>query len=165
MPAGRRFAAPFVVTLAVVPACAPSAPGAGTGGPPSGGPQVEHRGDGTCWQHFDASCPPDATCNPPPPRQVDCATGEPLPVRPVPEPEIGTGSSPSGDAGTTTVVPQAQPDAGSGPGYTVHRRADNSCWKHVDVSCPTGATCNPPPPIRVDCETHEPVEPVDEPRR
>lgn len=29
--------------------------------------------DGTCWQDDDTKCPPEpATCNPPPPRKVDC---------------------------------------------------------------------------------------------
>jgi hypothetical protein len=40
--------------------------------PASGGKLVASK-DGTCWFHFDAgTCPENATCNPPPPRQVKC---------------------------------------------------------------------------------------------
>jgi hypothetical protein len=40
---------------------------------PTEGGEVIARKDGTCWFHYDAPpCPPKATCNPPPPRQVKC---------------------------------------------------------------------------------------------
>jgi hypothetical protein len=43
--------------------------------PAQAGPNdnVEIRKNGTCWARVDVKCPPPpATCNPPPPRQVDC---------------------------------------------------------------------------------------------
>jgi hypothetical protein len=46
--------------------------GDGTSPPPDPDRHVQRRPDGTCWEYFDVRCPPDATCNPPPPRRVDC---------------------------------------------------------------------------------------------
>jgi hypothetical protein len=157
----RRFAAPFVVTLAILPACATT--GSGGGGPtgPGGeGSHIDRQDDGTCWKSFDVSCPPDAMCNPPPPQQVDCATGEPIPE---PPPE-------QADAGATPVIaapdpPVQEEDAGADPGFSIDHRADNTCWKYFKTNCPVGARCNPPPPQRVDCNTHQPVEPSDVPQR
>jgi hypothetical protein len=34
--------------------------------------RVQKRDDGTCWYMEDVTCPPDVTCNPPPPQQVEC---------------------------------------------------------------------------------------------
>lgn len=33
---------------------------------------VVTREDGTCWFQYVVDCPPKATCNPPPPKQVKC---------------------------------------------------------------------------------------------
>jgi len=158
----RRFAAPFVVSLAILPACSPSpAGGGGPAGPSGGGSHIDRHDDGTCWQSFDVSCPPDVLCNPPPPQQVDCSTGEAVP-EPPPEPV---------DAGATPVIAEPDPppqeaDAGAtDPGFRVDHRADNTCWKYFDTTCPPGARCNPPPPQQVDCDTHQPVAPSDVPRR
>lgn len=44
---------------------------------PTSGGKVHTRKDGTCWFHFDAAyCPENATCNPPPPTQVQCPEAE-----------------------------------------------------------------------------------------
>jgi hypothetical protein len=107
-----RLAAPFVVTIAALPACGsgaedihrnppalpepahnppaietpPTATAAGSAAPsatptakvagdlpPATNPEkVRRREDGTCWEFHDMHCPPQATCNPPPPRQVAC---------------------------------------------------------------------------------------------
>lgn len=152
MPKKRHLAVPFVVTLAVVPACAASgASGGGPAGPGGGGSRIDRHEDGTCWQVHEVSCPPEALCNPPPPQQVDCATGGPIVETPTPEPDAGGFAEPPPE------TPE-QPDAGGGdPGYRIDRRADNSCWKMWEVSCPPQAKCNPPPPQRVDCDTHEPL--------
>ena len=34
------------------------------------------REDGTCWWAMEVKCPPQATCNPPPPRQVLCPSDD-----------------------------------------------------------------------------------------
>jgi hypothetical protein len=92
----RALAAPFVVTLAALPlGCGPSAqqgpnyapnppaqtveptpgtaPPATTAAPPPK-TNIRKNPDGTCWaDSTDFKCPPEpATCNPPPPRKVDC---------------------------------------------------------------------------------------------
>ena len=94
----RTFASPFVVTLAALPGCMmqsapprsqpsqmqpaqPSPPVTNIANPPR--PQtaqaatyerhwtVMRRGD-KCEVYEDATCPPNATCNPPPPRAYAC---------------------------------------------------------------------------------------------
>lgn len=60
--------APTVIANPPPPTAAPALPDA-----PNEGGELVTRKDGTCWFHYDAApCPPDATCNPPPPRQVKC---------------------------------------------------------------------------------------------
>jgi len=153
MPAKRRLAAPVVVTLALLPSCATR--GSGPTGPSGGGSHVEHHEDGSCWLIEDPSCPPDATCNPPPPQPVDCATGAP-----VKEPEP-TESAP--DAGVAVIAtpepptPEASDGGSDEPRVTYDRRDDGTCWEYVDVTCPPQVRCNPPPPRRVDCTTHQPT--------
>ena len=78
----RRLTTSFVITLAALPACASGNAGPGPEEPNPSSKQIEHRPDGTCWEVVHASCPENATCNPPPPAQVDCATGEPVPYDP-----------------------------------------------------------------------------------
>ncbi len=50
----------------------PERPDPGVLPPPSGKPgtSVVRRAEGTCWETTD--CPPNAKCDPPPPRQVEC---------------------------------------------------------------------------------------------
>jgi hypothetical protein len=42
-------------------------------------PNVQRRPDGSCWLEEPMDCPPNVACNPPPPREVDCATGKDVP--------------------------------------------------------------------------------------
>jgi hypothetical protein len=98
--AARRFAASFVVTVTV--SCAPAAPPETPRGDSS--THLERQADGTCLLSEEIECPPDATCNPPPPRRVDCDTREPIADEPRPALEpagqppvsesVGVGSAP-----------------------------------------------------------------------
>ncbi|HMR74021.1 MAG TPA: hypothetical protein PKD61_02885 [Polyangiaceae bacterium] len=85
MKRSQRWAASFVVTLAAIPACT-----RGTRGTTS---EVVRRSDGSCWRTYSTPCPEGASCNPPPPVEVDCATGEKLPP---PAPARGSSSSAAG---------------------------------------------------------------------
>src|SRR5688500_591877 len=78
----RALQASFVVTVARAPACKPSTTG-GTSGGDVGTWHVQRRGEG-CFLYQSTSCPENATCNPPPPMEVDCPP------------------SAEGDAGTST---------------------------------------------------------------
>ncbi|MCA9593565.1 MAG: hypothetical protein KC776_09655 [Myxococcales bacterium] len=74
-----RFAAAFVVTVSV--SCSPT-PSPQT--PKSDGTRLERQADGSCLLTEEISCPPEASCNPPPPRRVNCDTREPVPDDPRP---------------------------------------------------------------------------------
>ena len=78
----RRFTASIVITIAALPACESASSEKGPEQPPGGSSRIDHRPDGTCWETPRANCPANATCNPPPPWQVDCATGAVLPDPP-----------------------------------------------------------------------------------
>lgn len=127
----RRMLAPSVVlTIAMLPAC-----GGGvthTENPPPPDPE------------------PRMTENPPAPDPDPGLNANPPP----PDPEIATdpegeetSETPDGTDGETAALP---------PG--VHRNDKGECFKMVEVNCPPPdvATCNPPPPMKVDCETGEP---------
>jgi hypothetical protein len=68
----RLLAAPFVLTAWLSPAFGDTSPP--KKGLPAADPNanVEQRPDGSCWQHETPNCPPNAKCNPPAPRQVQC---------------------------------------------------------------------------------------------
>lgn len=52
----------------------PPPPGSLPDPPADGKGEVTRRDDGTCWYFEAIECPPEATCNPPPPMQVKCPT-------------------------------------------------------------------------------------------
>ena len=91
----RSFAAPFVVTLAAVPAC-----------------------------YVQSSAPP------PQPQPV-AQPADPHPV-------------------VVTNPPRPQPAASTS--WHVYKTQDG-CEAIVNVECPAGASCNPPPPSKVECPT------------
>ncbi|MFO0634564.1 MAG: hypothetical protein U0168_17110 [Nannocystaceae bacterium] len=152
----RRFAAPLVLTIAAAPACAGSGttgpePPATTAAPTTADPQPQpdgggDAGDGTTAQDgregrwsvmrngngcqtmiaVDCSQPPGEpqhTCNPPAPREYPC---------------------PKWDDGSVIDV---------GPGFTIEGKAGaKDCTMYFPTGdCPADASCNPPPPRRVDC--------------
>jgi hypothetical protein len=44
---------------------------------PEAGDKIVTKADGTCWVYPNIDCPPSpVTCNPPPPRQVQCPASE-----------------------------------------------------------------------------------------
>ncbi len=147
-----RFAASVVVTLAAVPACEQRQPERPTS-------QVVHRSDGSCWKTYSDNCPEGASCNPPPPEEVDCETGakvQPILTNP---PNIDLSDSGGGAVESVEAEGGAEAvDAGSNAktsgllgGPDIQRRPDGSCWRVVHVDCPPGVSCNPPPPKRVPC--------------
>lgn len=130
----RSFASPFVVTLAAavpVTACVvQSRPGTRS--------STDSMGNPSTGQVSTTTTPPNATGG--------TATG---PAAPGP--------------GDTTVVanpPRPQTDPGAQPQptpppsrdarWTVMKQGDK-CLAYVDVQCPAGATCNPPPPKAYAC--------------
>ena len=138
--AARALQASLVVTVALAPACKPGATG-GTSGDPSSDDGVYHvsrRPDGTCTLYQSMSCPKNATCNPPPPMEVDC-----------PEPAPGEATVDAGIASKTKPPPTPPGKQG-----WVHVRP------HVWVSAPNchyqpGRWC-PGDRMRGEC-THDPA--------
>ena len=148
----RSFAAPFVVTLAAAPACyvssAPppqspptaepaaqpppqNAPGAVVANPPRPQPDPQTQ---------PASPPPNPSVvhNPPRPQHVDITPlnpAAPQPASPPPNPSVVMNPPRPAAAGTT---------------WHVFKTSDG-CEAALNVSCPKGAMCNPPPPAKVDC--------------
>ncbi|MCA9590022.1 MAG: hypothetical protein KC657_32180 [Myxococcales bacterium] len=140
----KKLAPPFVITLALLPACGgPEATGpavnAPTGVTPGNPPEpvtappadeakpkpagdttaatwrVTRTADGKCEAFREVKCPADATCNPPPPRATTCPDGL--------EPKHAvTMVRAEGASECTYQVPRDMPP------------------------CPPGAMCNPPPP-------------------
>ena len=71
----RLLAASFLLSSLLSPAFADTSPPKKLPAPnPSG--KVEQRPDGTCWQD-EPHCPPNAKCEPPTPRQVQCPPKKP----------------------------------------------------------------------------------------
>jgi len=76
-------------------------------------------------------------------------TGEPRPMVNPPPPERGPDQPPPrapqpGDQ-------QVQQTPVLERTWSVFTRDGKTCHAMLEVSCPTGATCNPPPPAAVDC--------------
>lgn len=148
----RRFANPFVVTLAAIPACyVTSSP------PPPQQPPVVAHGD------HDESKP---HTNPPPPRYKEpvVESSQPGTVVNPPRPtgtRVGqtgvTAPPPSGaQPGTTQPAQPTTQPASFDQKWTV-TMSGNSCSAYVQVNCPKPEkgkptmTCNPPPPFAYAC--------------
>ena len=130
------FAAPLVVTLAVAPACivqpAPSQPrpttqdGSGSGGGPSE--------------------PPVVMTNPPPPSTTPAQppTTTTPPIRQ---------DNPGGDTVTQAPPTTQQPERKLRDWNLVPQGDGKTCNAYIKVDCPppTVATCNPPPPVQLEC--------------
>jgi hypothetical protein len=71
----RKLAASFVVTIAVMPACKKTT--ITDPEPPEGTQSVSINDfNGKCTLYVPMSCPKGASCNPPPPEEVDCPPGK-----------------------------------------------------------------------------------------
>ena len=130
----RRFATPFVLTLAAIPACTVQSQPA--------------RPDPN--QH---SRPEEVT-----------PTNPPRPQTPPETPDSGskTNDQVTGTANVPVPVAQATPDEAKPappPGPPARRgyrewtvtRSGATCQSMVKVFCPAGAACNPPPPAKYPC--------------
>ena len=131
----RSFAAPFVVTLAAVPACyVQSSPG--PSGPPPQPPPTQ-----TAEPQPQPQQPPVIVANPPPPQQP--TTDPSIPPGPVRPP-----STPPRPDPRPTKPPVQTTDAY----WTVYKAQDGSgCMAAIKVECQPKATCNPPPPFKYAC--------------
>lgn len=72
---GRALSTSFVVTLAGASACKTThGGGSGATGPTDPGESKPYisQGDGACQYMVPMHCPPDVSCNPPPPMTADC---------------------------------------------------------------------------------------------
>jgi hypothetical protein len=128
----RTFASPFIITIAAVPACFVS-----SSTPPS--QPISQAAPGQPSQSDPAPTPPPPqeqspviVANPPRPTQgpaEQAATPPPPPPQPTPTP-----------------VNPSQPNQM----WTV-LKTTSGCEAILDVSCPQGASCNPPAPIKYAC--------------
>jgi hypothetical protein len=129
----RRFATPFVLTLAAtVPACVSSNP------PPPSSPNAsahDEHGPG----HV----------NPPKPTPTHVEPTFP------PSEQTGTNDHAKGTANTSsdTMVGAVAAPGSEARGYRQWSvtRSGTTCSSMVKVSCPEGAMCNPPPPAKYEC--------------
>jgi hypothetical protein len=178
-----RFAASFVAVVAA--GCShdhPSGTGPGTASdianPPAQPSETwsVHRENGTCWAMPEIHCPPPevATCNPPALMQMPCPAGAPPDgfqvvsfdqgktcvlrdsKTAVPCPSYDTPPPPppaSIDAG----VPDAAQAAVELRAWTI-TQGDHTCYaeRAGGMTCPAGATCNPPAPTKVSCPPFNP---------
>jgi hypothetical protein len=73
MPRRLRLAA-LSMPLVVTASCSTSTPVPPP--EPASKPQMMRDAAGVCWldESSSSNCPPDATCNPPPPRRIECPT-------------------------------------------------------------------------------------------
>jgi hypothetical protein len=96
------------------------------------------------------SAPPPA--EPVPQQQAAPATVVANPPRPQPTPAVTNPPRPVEPPATTVVTNPPRP-TGPAAGTTWHVfKTKDGCEAALDVSCPKGATCNPPPPQKYDCE-------------
>lgn len=166
------LALPLVMTLG----CSSTS---NTGGGQSS-PTVYRGADGWCHITYDMKCPPDATCNPPPPQRIDCPTDLGKLSHDGWQPGVGriadgtcvTLEAPTctvatdtcaENLGNTTACPEDpktlrfdryKPPEPTKPKYAgrILRRADGTCTLLASPpSCPPNVTCNPPPPRPIDC--------------
>lgn len=126
----RTFAAPLVVTLAlpVAGACVVTS---GKTAPPPGGNTTDHRTGGG-----------DTAVNPPTPHVN--------PPRTAPDPNTAPNTDPSSNTvqQTDPATPTQQAELRT---WHVYKQGGSSdCYAVQNVSCPKGATCNPPPPTKLE---------------
>ncbi len=120
----RTFATPFVITLAAIPACyVQSAPQQPQPQPqPVAQPQPQP-----------SDSHPVVVVNPP---------------RPQPDPQPQPQPQPDPQPNPSVIHNPPRPQAPTS--WHVYKTA-SGCEAAVNVECPTGATCNPPPPQKYDC--------------
>ncbi len=113
-------------------------------------------GQMACTEWEDMTCPPDATCNPPPPRQVPC----PDDLLPSLAPGVAPTSRKGGECFLGEVEVACPTAEVTGPAVTqvpdgdharLVRRDDGSCWRQFDDDCDPGVKCNPPEPEPAPC--------------
>jgi len=148
------FAAPLVVTLAVGPACVVTPTPTSSPQPQPVGSNVDRRTHGPNDGQGTTAPPIQPVVNPPRP---DTATQTPPPAPPPATPPRQP--SPGGDQVVQhpTPTPTQQPPARLRNWTVRFSNSDSkSCLAYVDVDCPppSVATCNPPPPIKIDCPPH-----------
>ena len=122
----RSFAAPFVVTLAAVPACYVQS------APPAAQPEPTPQ----------QNAPATVVANPPRPQQE--------PVEQQPTTVVANPPRPQEPPPTHTMNPPRPTGPAAGTTWHVFKTKDG-CEAALDVSCPKGATCNPPPPHAYTC--------------
>ncbi|HTM21150.1 MAG TPA: hypothetical protein VL172_11595 [Kofleriaceae bacterium] len=132
----REWAAPFVITVALSPACTrstgektgtknpppPMQADAGAAATPPPAAKLVKRGPGDCVMVFPDNCAAieakGGDCNPPRPEAVPCPDETPPPA-----------AVSMGDIS----------------------RAGDKCTYYMNPSCPPNVPCNPPPPMNVAC--------------
>jgi len=147
----RSFATPFVVTLAVAPACyvqstPPQGPSSGptTTAQPDGKPTVmvnpprpgatttpngkwrvyKDAAQNACFSQPVVTCPPNVACNPPRPQPYTCPDQNSYALTPGMENAITVASDAEGKTCEIDWGPQ---------------------------DCPPASSCNPPPPVAMTC--------------
>jgi hypothetical protein len=111
-----------------------------------------------CETWEDMSCPPGATCNPPPPEPVACPD-DLLPrllpgIAPTARPDDGCLLGEVRVVCPEDLARPAQttiPDPDDARARIIFHGQTQDCWRHFSPSCPPRARCNPPPPRPVAC--------------
>jgi hypothetical protein len=85
----------------------------------------------------------------------------PVTVNDPKKPEIEVIAPNPPDPAPSTAVEDEGDDFGSAPAQVaskvrIERRSDGTCLEIVDVACPEGVQCNPPPPTVVPCPPDHP---------
>lgn len=109
------------------------------------------RSDGHCYRSVRVDCPPDASCNPPPPEEVAC-------------PPLATQRYIPASDGTCRRDAQLDCPADTDCSSTIHdvacppslvraitRGEDGQCTARRELECPQGAGCEPFPEAPIDC--------------
>ncbi len=130
----RIFAAPFVLTLALAPACIVK-----EAQPPQS--QTQQQTETRYDQNGNEILTKPTTTKAPP------VKGETM----TPE-GAGSGSGSGPVVISNPPPPKPLPAAPKDSAGKIVASSDGTCWFHYTVKCPPKAICNPPPPMQVQCE-------------
>lgn len=139
----RTFATPFVVTLAAVPACyVQSSP------QPQSQPVAQTDPQPTDSHPVVVSNPPRPQPQPQPPPQPQPQQPNPSAIHNPPRPQPDPAQTQPAQEPPKVVVNPPRPQS---PGSWHVYKTASGCEAAVNVHCPAGAMCNPPPPKAYTC--------------
>lgn len=119
-----------------------------TSGPSS---RITYRADQKCYREEPEDCPPDASCNPPPPEEVDCP---PIAYRRIiPRIDGICLHDVELECPEDTSCSSVSREAGCPPSFVraITRGDDGACTVQRELECPPDTACESPPPVAADC--------------